>query len=276
MLDLDILKRRGCSTESIRETFEAYDLDAPLPMTAEDTQKDKHNKLCSLRNRIRTRIQAGRDWNFANYKTFHALDLAWGVPFRQMNPTLLMSLMNEQDERTIENKLQSWGISINDVVETVTDPKSGKPVKRLNAPAFFRVFVPLVRAYVTIRWAKIINDRRMIPFFKYEPSFTSKKNRIRCEVLSNRIEIMSRQYGYFEVMKQACFQMLHYGVCLQFPTEEWHTETQLSDGAPGEKDSKEGEVITKEGIRYHMPHPARMFWDQAHRLSTFNTDPGCE
>ena len=85
MIDLDVLKKRGCSPEQLATVFKKFDLDVPV-VNPDDT--DRHTKLCNLRNRIRTRIQSGRDWNFANYKTYHALDLAWNTPFRQISPTL--------------------------------------------------------------------------------------------------------------------------------------------------------------------------------------------
>jgi ElaB/YqjD/DUF883 family membrane-anchored ribosome-binding protein len=270
MIDLDVLKKRGCSPEQLATVFKKFDLDVPV-VNPDDT--DRHTKLCNLRNRIRTRIQSGRDWNFANYKTYHALDLAWNTPFRQISPTLLQTMVGSDAESTdIKDKLKSFGFDLDSVVESYTDPKSGKLVKRVNAPAFYMIMVPLMRSYVTMRWAKIINDRRVLPFFKYEPVITTKKNKVRCEILTNRVQVMATQMGYFEIMKQSVFQMLHYGICLQFPSEEWWTESQLREMGG----DTEEEVTVREGIRYHMPHPARMFWDQAYRVSTFNSDTGCE
>lgn len=281
MIDLDVLAEDYELThENLKKWFseETKDFDN-LP-------KDQQEKLTTLRNRIRDRIQYGRDWNLTKHHVYHALDLAWDSPFKQVSPTLLAALMGtEIDEKNAGDtakKLKDWGFDLNQVVEEVPDPKSkGKTIKRVNVPAFYKVFVPLIRAYVTIRWAAIINDRRLVPFFKYDPAIDTAQNRMKCEAITSRIEVMSRQIGYFEVMKQCVFQMLHYGVCLQFPVEEWWTEEQVVRKAsetksPKSETEKNKTVITKEGIRYHTPHPTRMFWDQAHRISTFNTDTGCE
>lgn len=298
---MDILSDHGLTHENLKSWF------SEDPASVKLLSKEQAAAVSELRNHIRSRVQQGRDWNLTNHSVYHALDLAWDAPFRQITPTLLQSLMSldATDEKgEVAKKLEGWGIDLKSVIQEVKDPKSNKTIKRVNVPAFFQVFVPLVRAYVTIRWAKIINDRRLIPFFKYEPAIDTKKNRMRCEVITSRVEVMARQIGYFEVMKQSVFQMLHYGTCLQFPVEEWYSEEQLvrdnDEAKPAAKDGDEEtetvsivepvpettkttssggktkKIVVKEGIRYHMPHPTRMFWDQAHRISTFNSDTGCE
>lgn len=308
MIDLQILEDYGLTHENLKSWFDED------PKTFSALPLKQQEAITQLRNHIRNRVQWGRDWNLANHQIYHALDLAWDAPFKQVSPTLIASLMGAEvgdDKSDVAKKLTGWGIDLSQVVEDVPDPKvKGKSIRRVNVPAFFQVFVPLVRAYVTIRWAKIINDRRLVPFFKFEPAIDTKQNRLKCDVITSRIELMSRQIGYFEVMKQSVFQMLHYGVCLQFPVEEWYSEEQFVRDLAGENQPKapaaedqttetvstvDGKVSTtstetenakrkiktkkivvKEGIRYHMPHPTRMFWDQAHRISTFNSDTGCE
>lgn len=299
MIDLDVLDRAGCSAAKLKPVFEQFYAECPDAIFSSSTSKpqamtDRHKRLACLQNRMRSRIDNGRDWNFKNQSVFSALDMAWNLPFRQTSPTLLASMENE-DIGEIKSKLDAWGIKFDDIISTQTDPKSGKPITTLDLPAFYRVFVPLVRSYGTIRWAKIVNDRRRVPHFKYEPAFSTKKRRAQCEILTNRVEIMSRQFGYFEVMKQAVFQMLHYGTCLQFPREQWYAEHQILESGPaptpvdnpishGQPDTQAAAptakgakgTVVKEGVRYNMPHPSKMFWDQAHRPSTFNSDSGCE
>lgn len=311
MPDLQILEEHGLTHDNLKKWFDED------PKNVQSLPKEQNDKIIAFREHIRSRVQSGRDWNLEKHSVYHALDLAWDAPFRQVSPTLLQSLMGQdavgadgKENKDVVEKLKGWGIDLNSVVQDIPDPKvKGKSIKRVNVPAFFQIFVPLVRAYVTIRWAKIINDRRLVPFFKFEPAIDTRKNRLKCDVITSRIEVMSRQIGYFEVMKQSVFQMLHYGVCLQFPVEEWYTEEQLArdngetpaattdvaeeagtetastvepatptttESGNDERTIKTKKIVVKEGIRYHMPHPTRMFWDQAHRLSTFNSDTGCE
>lgn len=298
MIDLEILAEYGLTHENLKKWFDED------PKSFGALPKAQQESITKLREHFRNRIRNGRDWNLTRHTVYHALDLAWDTPFRQITPTLLQSLgMDVVDEKgVIESKLKSWGIDPTLVISEVPDPKSkGKSIKRVNVSNFSQIFVSLVRSYGTIRWAKIINDRRLVPFFKYEPAIDTKQNRLRCDIVTNRIEVMARQMGYFETMKQCVFQMLHYGLCLQFPAEEWYKEEQLvrpaksekpksnektevvslMEDQPAEPTTEEAKpntkkVVVKEGVRYETSHPTRVFWDQSHRLSTFNSDTGCE
>ncbi len=260
MIDLEVLKSKGVHVDELKKKFS-------LP-------KDKRSKeLNAWIERASSRLQDGINWNMQNYKVYHALDTAWDTPFRQVSPTLLASMIGKDySDKNVLSLIDDWGLRNLVETRTVKDPKTGKDVNIIDAPAFFNVFVPLVRAYVTIRWAKIMNDRALTPFLKFEPSEDTYENRLKCEVITDRIQKISNQFGYFNVIKQAVFQMLHYSVCLQFPEEEWYDEWQLEKDDKGNVKKK----LEKEGIRYHMPHPCRMFNDQSHRVSTFNTDTGCE
>lgn len=277
MVDLEVLKAYGIDAEGLRKKFEkpGGDISKLAP------------KVKKLVERMRSRIQADRDFNMSNYQHYYALDLAWDMPFKQITPTMITTLIDKNpNDKEVQDTMKSWGIDLASLVEETVDPKTpGTTIKKVNIPAFFQIYVPLVQAYVKVRWAKIINDRRLVPFFKYEPVISNSISRMRCETLTSRVEAMSRQYGYFDVMKQAVFRMLHYGECLQFTTEEWHTELQEHEEKSKFKGQPKSEktigklkvktVITKEGLRYHLPHPTRTYYDRSFFPSTFNTDTGC-
>lgn len=334
MIDLALLKKRGCDVESLRAIFErpenrepTFDRntasagDTPVPEkepkkkkgkdkeTDEEAQSRKVNKL---RNRIRLRIQNGRDWNLSTWRPFHAINRAMDVPLEKaVTPTMLQTLVNRQwtSIKEVGESLSAWGYSLNDVVCEEMDAKvDGKPVVKVNVPAFFQIIPPLVLAYKTIRQAKIMNDLNQTPYFEYHPAFESAKSRLQCDVVTNRVEVMSEQYGYYNVDDQAVSNMLTYGRGFKFPREEWHSEEQevenaedaaitfekeapadTVESAPGEPPSeskpagkplknKEGQYyrIVKEGIRYDVPPPERTYWDQAYPPHTINTDTGCE
>lgn len=297
MVDLKILKEKGVSTERLKEIFNHYGLEEPAALSQNQQ---------SLKDLIRSRVQRGIDRSLTNWRIYYALDQAWDSPFHQTSATLMKTFMDDPP-KTVDDAnrvLKDFGLT-----HLMTDSvdKSGKATKELDTPTFYQVLVPLVKAYVTIRWAKITNDRNLLPFMSYEPYKDTAINRLRGEIITDRIEKMNHQYGYFDIFRQAVFQTLHYSYCLQFPVEEWHKEIQeihvpkgkdpdtgidpsdnieiASDVAqrikqsrtpvPEDKDLTPKEVIVKEGMRYHMPHPSRMFWDIAHRPSTFNTDTGC-
>lgn len=293
MINLDILEEFGISPKGLKGVFKSGEGISPL----EDTKRGKVNRL---QKRISSRIKNGQETNIPKNRIYQALDTAWSSPFRQITPTLLQCLIDKDpgsDE--CQSILKSWEIDLDSVITEVPDPKTGKTRKVINAENFNKITVPLVRAYLFIAWSSMMNERNRHPFLSYEPVISDVMSRMQCDVITNRIEVMNQQYDYFSVVKQAAFQMLHYGHAIMFPEREWDFEEQwVKDGeAPAssdvnagkESDSEENDetvktpkgtrikkVVVKEGIPYHVPHPSRTFWDEKCRPSTFNTDSGCE
>lgn len=281
MVNLELLKSRGITPEGLKKKFEGYYNPSTDRLPSEPPAANNQEKLKNFHNRMRMRIEQGRENNITMSRTYYALDLAWDTPFKQLSPTLIQNLLDrDADEDTVNNSLKAWGLNVNDIMIDQEDPKTKKKVKRPNIPAFFAIFVPIVKAYVTMRLAKIMNDRRLVPFLKYEPVIDNTVGRLRGHVMTERAETMTQQYGLFNVVKQAVFQMLHYSICITFPIEEWHRELQEAakdeEGTvdPNNKDRKVR--IVREGLRHHLPHPSRTFYDEAHRPSTINTDTGVE
>lgn len=274
MIDLDILEKCGCSAEAWRKLFE-------------DKGRSKDYKepeaISTLKNRFRARTQGGVDFNLTNHSFYHALDLAWDSTFQQITPTLLSSLQDKPvDGEGVQDTLKSWGIDLSDCVQEVPDPKTpGKTIRKINVPALTKIVPGIGKAYLTMRWAKIVNDRRLVPYFDYVPSISDAMSRMRSEALNHRVETMNHQINYFETERSAIWRALHYSECLAFPVESWYREEQIlpADSAEGEdfvvKGKKIGKrVLVKEGIRHHLPHPSRTFYDRAHAPSTFNTSTG--
>lgn len=300
MVTREILEKAGVTPEAWKKKLEF----TRTPQTSPDPLKpvdemDVDDRLKRLHHRIRSRVQRGRDYNMANYRTIQALDLVWEAPFRQITPTLLSDLIRnhkmsdgDRAQEQLRSALNSIGLGFDEIMYDTEerDPKTQAYKKAFNVPAFFNVIVPLVRAYLEIRRAKIVNDRNLKPFHKFESPVSDELQRLKCEIITSRIEAMRQDYGYLDVLKQAVFQMLLYGTCIQFTLEAWHFEEQkkyaskedVEREANKEEDSKtisEGDELvytSKEGLRYYHPHPSRMFYDQAYPAWTFNTDTGCE
>ena len=112
----------------------------------------------------------------------------------------------------------------------------------------------------------------MVPLFKFEPQKSTQANRVKGEIVTDRVQLISQQYDYSSTLSQSVFQMLHYGYCFQFPKESWHSEKQLVRDEEG----NEKEVYTREGIRYHMPHPASPYSEDSHSPSRFTSDSECK
>lgn len=326
MVSLALLRKHGVTQEALQAALagDPMGLDPALGMVNEsdpDEIKNKKAKTAALLRRIRSRVQEGMNRNFADFKLYHSLDVAWDTPFRQVSATLVQQLMdNNPSEEKVYKAFQDWGLT--HLISEKVDPKdSTKKIRELNIPLFFNIFVPLVQAYVKIRWSKIMNDRRLTPFFEYVPAKLTADNMAKCSAITDRVQIISNQYGYYDVQKQAVLKMLHYGLCFQFVKEAWHVEEQLriatiedvqlqnggiitpaasaEPATPETKEAntepavqpaeptaepkkpliKEGDeivVTTREGLRYHMPHPTRAFYDIAHGAYTLNYDSGCE
>lgn len=282
MVDMEILRKKGITPENLEKLL------AGNPLTW--VKEGEEAKRQALWNRIRSRIQEGMNRNFQDYRIYKALDVAWDTPFRQISPTLLANFLeSDPNDEQVEKMMTDMGLT--HMITQEVDQRTGKPFgkKSFNMPIFLNVFVPLVRSYVTIRWAKIMNDRRLTPFFKYEMAKMTAVSRVKCETITDRVEVMSNQFGYYDVTKQAVLKMLHYSWCFQFPMEAWYSEEQLKYA--DEEDVKRGRlkpdgnkaavgdeilVTTKEGIRYHLPHPTRFYRDLNHGAYTYNYDSGAE
>lgn len=263
MVSLTQLAKHGITEEKLKELFTSVE----YPLSGSVTPGKE--KITKLAQRVRTRTQDGILNNFKMYKPYFAIDRAWDVPFRQISPTLMGALADGNfDQETLLSCAKDWGLT--HMLQEKIDPKTGKETgeKYLSLPTFFSVFVPLVRAYVTIRAARLTQDRDLYPHFKFEPLKSDPINRARCEIITDRIEAMVTQMGLRDIGKQAILRMLIYGVQMMFIQEEWFKEEQLNE---------EGETyVSKEGLRYHLPHPTRTYYDRAQPLSSINTDTGME
>lgn len=281
MVDLEVLKSKGITSDRLKEIF-----------TAEGKGKVKSKDFdvqTRVRNRIRDRINSGIQYNLHNYKYWHACDLAWDVPFRQTTYSLMKGFLDRgTPSKEILSALEGADLSemiilydkSGKVLSGRADPKDIAEVK-VNAPTFFQIFIPLAKQYTTIRAAAIVNSYRQIPLLKYEAAKSTELNRVKSDIITDRVELMSTQYGYYDVIKQAVMHMLHYSVAILFPTEEWHSEPQTmrvpkedADGKIIDGKFEEKEVNIKEGLRFNIPHPSRIFIDAAFRPSTINSDTG--
>lgn len=233
---------------------------------------EKRPKVKKLYEEIRDSVRGGIDRNRKDYRLYRAMDMAYDQPFYQISYTQLRGLLSEGgDEKKVMSLVQSWGLThlLPVVMENGKEccGLDGKPKRALNLPVFFNIFVPVVMAYITIRWAKLFNDRNLVPFFKYEPVQFTKENRLRCEVVTQAVQRMSAWFDYPADSKQTILQTLLYGFCINFPREAWFVEKQ--------EDEAGKEQIIREGLRFNMPHPSRVYYDLYHRLSSLNSNSGC-
>lgn len=254
-VDLQVLEKHGVTVAALKKAFEG-------------DQTDPKSKIKPLIDLIQSRIQEGITRNIRESRHWAAIDYAFDSSFYQVTPTLARALLSgKMSEAGVLKAAQDWGMT-----HLITEVKSpnGQCKQTIDLPSFFAITVPIAKAYVMIRTAKIFNDRNIYPLFKYEPSRLTAKNKLRCEIITDRIQTMSSQMDYVGIMRQAILNKNIYGICLQFPAEAWYKEEQTI-----EKDGKEEDRVVKEGLRYNLPHPSRVFYDLNYRVGTLNSDTGC-
>ena len=257
-MDMHLLKARGVSAGSYKRIFSGDAANYPPQV----------KKLVDLiANRARRSIGA----NIQDWRAYAAIDTAFDTPFQQTTPTLIRNLLSQKFNSAEEVKaaLNGWGLREQDLFirETLPDGTEGLVP---NAPLFYGIIIPLVKSVVAMRLGKIFNERNISPLLEYKPLKTTSRNQVLCEIITDMGETMSSWYGYPAVLRQCIQQMLKYGVMLTFPYEEWHCEEQTTlDEAGVEKT-----ITVKEGLRYYIPHPTRMFYDMTHPLTTINSDTG--
>ena len=258
-------KSYGLGREALEKKFDVNTL------ATQDENEPGPKQLTRL---IEDRIRGGIERNRRDFLLFKSMDWAYDTPFYQVAYTQLRhALDSKQSDAAVTKTVNTWGLShllptLYNNDGSVCKDCDGKEKKGLNLPVFFNIFIPIAMAYVTIRWAKLFNDRNVHPHFKYEPAQYSMSDRIRCELLTQQVQKQSSWFDYPADTKQTILQTLKYGYCINFPREAWFEEKQM--------DSAGVKRTIRQGVRFDITHPSRTFYDPYHRLSSLNSNSGCE
>jgi hypothetical protein len=256
VVDIGTLKKHGVSSGAYKAIWSKP--------PAEYSPKQQR-----LRNLISGEIRDGFEMCLRDHRAYHAVDLAYEVPFSQTTPTLVNNVLSKKlDYNGTVGALKAWGLSEDELFLNVQSD-TGQMVKVVNPPVFFQIYIPIVKAYVNAVLGQIYNERNISPLLNFQPLKNTDRNKVLCGIETDIIDTISTNYGYPAVLRQAIQQMLKYGVMLAFPREEWHIERQLI-----EEDGKEKVTTVKEGLRYTHPHPTRFAADIEFPWTGFNTDTG--
>lgn len=262
-VDIELIRRRGGTAEKLKPKF--------------DKEKIKPgSKIEALIKMSAARINEGIQGNLRDARLLWAMDEAYDVGKRQITPTLVRGLISSETSREgVLSAIKEWRLDemLTPVLEKgcVKCDSAGAPIMQLDIPCFTNIFVPVVLAYTNRMWAKLHMERDLNPLYSYNPLIQTVKNKLKCGMITDRIQRMVSDMGIREVERQSILQTLQYSISLCFPMEDWYREEQLF----GSGDSVKKKVV-REGLRYVLPHPRRMFFDLTHRVSTFNSDNGCE
>lgn len=254
MISPATLKKYKLDSESLRKLFESKKPSDDIKRLVE---------LLSARNRD------GIERCLKDHRRHAAADLAYNPNSHQETPAIMRHILSScgGNELAIGEACKSWGIPLSEMfTKSGKTDGSGNDILELNPPIFHEVELPVVSSYLTIRTAKIFNDRNVVPLHKYEPGISTGENRVRCDLLTNLIEAKTAKFGYASTLRQVIFQTNHYSDCMMFPMEPWHEEKQ--EGEDGK------ETTEFAGVRYITPHKSRYWYDMSHPLASFNTDTG--
>lgn len=270
-INLALLKKLGCDVKSLKAAF---------------TAKKLSKEIDAFKTRMADRIQEAVNGNTSSpdYRVFLAIDRTLDSPFFAQSYSLFTGLLqNKWDSKKVLSTLQEWGMgqwikrrcgcgggctNLNSctLVEKVAD-----------IPTFFEVDFPIALAYKRIRVARLYNDRNLTPLLPYYPLVNTPEERLRCQLLTQRVQIQGQQMNHKAVLRQLIDQSTGYGTCVLFPREAWYADEQPTEETKGTgKKQKRVKRTVKEGIRYEHPHPSRMYYDLAYPAYTLNSDTGCQ
>lgn len=267
MVDIKELKSAGYSDEKLKAIF----------TMRPEALKKKHPKAADLLETDQSRIDDGVARTFDRARDFYAIDRAYDISREQITYSYARGLISngatsKQDvlrlakdfnlDRMLVKRVNSDGKFLNYENRPCNEAEAAQDI---HLPTFFTIYVPIVASYLKARWAKLFNDRNTVPLYKLEPYVLSLKSKLKARMITSRLSRMSTDMGYPAVERQSIHNALLYGVCINFPEQEWLKEEQTIDGK---------KTITKSGVPFVIPHPARVFYDMTQPLSSLNSDSG--
>jgi len=294
MINLDILNRFGTTNKRLRELYTANATNIPKIERGDTAEEKAEKNKIALRikqdiefrqnteRRIRVRVDEGITRSLRNYKKYAAADLAWDTSC--VTEATIPLIMYAQGKINIESAATALQ-GLRGGSDCIKKNAEGAAIA-IDLPRFLECNINLVRSYISRRVAAQSNIfSKLYPYYNYESRSTGPVGKLRADVLSQRVEIMSDQFDYRHHDVQCIRDGFLYGHCLDFPASAWEVEKQwtfkdysdeMKSSQPPEDNSDLEAEIVKEGISWINPHPSRVFWDNASPLSSINTDTGCK
>ena len=262
MVNLEILKKYGCTTERLREIF-----------TAKEDQSDYQIRN-HFEDLIQSRILEGVRSSIDHAKLYMSVDMAWdSLPINKSTIPLLQYAQGKISIEDCHDKLEDL-----DIANKFCEYDDEGQLKSVNALRLYEVSINLIRSYVTRRVAAQVHRfSNLYPYYKYEPRSTALVDKLRGDILSQRVEMMVDQFGYRHQFEQIIRQMFMYGHSVAFPKTSWTEEVQwrmTTDEITGEE-IMESEV-EKSGVKFQTPHPTRVVYDGTKPLHDINNNHGPE
>lgn len=262
MIDLKAAAEYGevpLTDQRLRDIFSAVpDKDVTDP----EKQNDLYKLRTRLEDRLSDKVETAISQGLANYKMMSAVDLAWdSSPINDYNLPLIMYA---QGRLTVE-QTEQLASEFPKIEGYIQRTKKGV---RIDLPKFFDVNINLVRSYITRRLAAQLSKYDdLSPFFKYHPRLQTEIGRLRADILSERVDMMSDQYGYRKKQEQLIRGMMLYQKQFGFVSCKWESDKYIDENG--------NMIVYREGIDWTVPHPTRSFYDTNYPASSLLTDTGC-
>jgi hypothetical protein len=261
MVNKDILREYGCTQERLRDIFTATE------------GKDLETRE-RFQDMIQSRILEGIRSCATHAKLYMSVDMAWdSLPINKSTIPLLQYAQGKIDIDQCHEKLDGMGVA-----DKFCEYDDQGELKSINALRLYEVSVNIIRSYVTRRVAaQASRFCNLFPYFKFEPRSTALTDKLRADVLSQRVEIMAEQFGYRHQFEQIIRHMFMYGHSVSFPETSWTEDIQwryTSDDLTGEK-TKES-YAERSGVKFITPHPTRVIRDISRPLHDINNNQGPE
>jgi hypothetical protein len=272
MIDFTILEKHGTSDQRLKEIFTAHGLDDHQLASMDEKERKDHEKKIKTReffeSRIRSRQQEGVARNMREYKRNAAADIAWdGPPIQKDMMPLLKYAQNNMGKVEVNREFSE----LNDG-DRFIDSDSGNAT--LNLPKFVQVHCNLVRHFVTRRLAGQSNKySNLYPFYAYDSRSTDSVGKLRADAVSQRMDIMADEFGHRHHDVQCYRDAFLYSHVVDFVRSAWEQDKHWRKKDGGDDIE---EFIEREGVSWVNPHPSRVFYDDAHPLSSINYDNGCQ
>ena len=262
MVNRDILNKYGCTTERLREIF-----------TADKESKD-HETRQYFQDLLQSRILEGIRESAEHAKLYMSVDMAWdSIPINKSTIPLLQYAQGKISIEDCHDKLTDLGMA-----DKFCEYDDEGSLRSINALRLYEVSVNIIRSYVTRRVAaQASRFTNLYPYFKYEPRSTALADKLRADVLSQRIEMMTEQFGYRHQFEQIIRQMFMYGHSVAFPDTSWTEDVQwryANDPLTGEESMES--YSEKAGVHFTTPHPTRVIRDISRPLHDLNNNQGPE
>ncbi|MHA2067170.1 MAG: hypothetical protein ACXABY_22610, partial [Candidatus Thorarchaeota archaeon] len=220
----------------------------------------------TIERRINNRCVESRSWSLKNYRFYVAPDLAWdSVPIVPENLPIQLYAQGKINLSECYKSLKKCVGEAKAEDMVVKDPSKPGEIKQLNLTRLHEVAVNLVRPYIRRRVAAQSNKyNNTYPFYSYESRSKDMVAKLRAEVLSERVEMISDQYGYRHDLTQVLRKNFLYGHALSFVEKAWDVHRHFRPINDPAKTGEMEDVIKKEGVKFVTPHPTRVGYDMNH------------